>query len=88
VSLIAGALAGIGIIFLLDKLNNTFRSAPQLEQMTGETVLGVIPVVGKRLRRKTVLQRFREKPKSGLAEAVRSLRTSILFSNVDKPPRW
>ena len=87
VSLIAGALAGIGIIFLLDKLNNTFRSAPQLEQMTGETVLGVIPVVGKRLRRKTVLQRFREKPKSGLAEAVRSLRTSILFSNVDKPPK-
>ncbi|MCU4653743.1 polysaccharide biosynthesis tyrosine autokinase [Roseibacterium sp. SDUM158016] len=87
VSLIAGALAGIGIIFLLDKLNNTFRSAPQLEQMTGETVLGVIPVVGKRLRRKTVLQRFREKPKSALAEAVRSLRTSILFSNVDKPPK-
>jgi succinoglycan biosynthesis transport protein ExoP len=49
--------------------------------------LGVIPVVGKRLRRKTVLQRFREKPKSGLAEAVRSLRTSILFSNVDMPPK-
>lgn len=87
VSLIAGALAGFGIIFLLDKLNNTFRSAPQLEQMTGETVLGVLPIIGRRLHRKTVLQRFRDKPKSSLAEAVRSLRTSILFSNVDKPPK-
>jgi capsular exopolysaccharide synthesis family protein len=86
-SLIVGAMAGVGIIFLLDKLNNTFRSAPQLEQMTGETVLGVLPLVGRRLRRKTVLQRFRERPKSGLAEAVRSLRTSILFSNVDTPPK-
>ncbi|MGP1355872.1 GumC family protein [Roseicyclus sp.] len=87
VALIAGALAGMGLIFLLDKLNNTFRSAPQLEQMTGETVLGVLPMVGRRVRRKTVLQRFREKPKSSLAEAVRSLRTSILFSNVDTPPK-
>ncbi len=87
VSLIAGALAGLGIIFLLDRLNNTFRSAPQLEQMTGETVLGMLPIIGRGLRRKAVLQRFRDKPKSSLAEAVRSLRTSILFSNVDKPPK-
>ncbi|MFO7907145.1 MAG: polysaccharide biosynthesis tyrosine autokinase [Pirellulaceae bacterium] len=87
ISAITGVLVGIGIIFLLEKLNNTFRSAPQLEQVTGETVLGVLPIIGQRLRRKTVLQRFREKPKSSLAEAVRSLRTSILFSNVDTPPR-
>ncbi|MFO7904930.1 MAG: polysaccharide biosynthesis tyrosine autokinase, partial [Pirellulaceae bacterium] len=84
---VGGVMAGVGIIFLLEKLNNTFRSAPQLEQLTGETVLGVLPIIGQRLRRKTVLQRFREKPKSSLAEAVRSLRTSILFSNVDTPPR-
>ena len=86
-SLVVGGFAGIGVIFLLDKLNNTFRSAPQLEQMSGETVLGVVPMIGRRMRRKTVLQRFREKPKSALAEAIRSLRTSILFSNVDVPPK-
>jgi len=87
VALIAGALAGIGLIFLLDKLNNTFRAAPHLEEVTGETVLGIVPTVGQRLRRTTVLDRFRNKPKSSLAEAVRSLRTSILFSNVDTPPK-
>ena len=48
VSLIGGVLAAFGIIFLLDRLNNTFRSAPQLEQMTGETVLGVLPIIGDR----------------------------------------
>ena len=87
IALILGAAAGVGLIFLLERLNNTFRSAGQLEELTGATVLGSVPLVGRRLRRKTVLQRFKMKPKSSLAESVRSLRTSILFSNVDKPPR-
>ena len=87
ISTLLGAAAGLGLIFLLDRLNNTFRSANELEEATGTTVLGAIPLVGRRLRRKTVLERFKLKPKSGLAESVRSLRTSILFSNVDRPPR-
>ncbi|MEM9474859.1 MAG: polysaccharide biosynthesis tyrosine autokinase [Pseudomonadota bacterium] len=86
-SLFAGILAGVGLIFLLEKLNNTFRTSQQLEQMTGKTLLGSIPSVGSRIRRTTVVRRFKEKPKSGLSEAIRNLRTSILFSNVDKPPR-
>ncbi|MEM1064755.1 MAG: polysaccharide biosynthesis tyrosine autokinase [Pseudomonadota bacterium] len=86
-STLLGLFAGIGLVFLLDKLNNTFRVAQQVEQITGETVLGMIPAIGRRLRRTTVLKRFKDKPKSSLAEAVRSLRTSILFSNVDTPPK-
>ena len=85
--LLAGGLIGIGIVFLLDKLNNTFRSPTQLEELTHETVLGTIPSIGRRLQRQTVLHRFREKPKSALAESIRNLRTSILFSNVDDPPK-
>lgn len=87
IAVAAGLLMGIGAIFLLEKLNNTLRTPLQLEQITGETVLGTIPTVGAKMRRKSVLKRFRDKPKSSLAEAVRSLRTSILFSNLDSPPR-
>ena len=86
-SVLLGLTAGVGIVFLLDKLNNTFRSPAQLEQMTGEYVLGVLPVLGRRLHRKEVIGYFRDNPKSALAEAVRSLRTSILFSDVDNPPK-
>lgn len=85
--LIAGALVGFGLIFLLEKLNNSFRSSNQLEDMVGLPVLGSVPAVGKRLSRAKVVRRFLDKPKSSLAEAIRSLRTSILFSNVDNPPK-
>jgi len=86
-SVIMGLAAGVGIVFLLDKLNNTFRSPAQLEQMTGAYVLGALPDVGRRLHRKEVISYFRAHPKSALAEAVRSLRTSILFSDIDNPPK-
>lgn len=86
-AVLLGGMLGVGIIFLLDKLNNTFRAPTQLEALTGETMLGTVPAVGRRMRRSDVIRHFRDKPKSALAESVRSLRTSILFSNVDNPPR-
>lgn len=85
--LVAGALIGFGLIFLLEKLNNTYRSTNQLEELTGLPVLGSIPSLGRRMSRTKVVKRFLDKPKSSLAEAVRGLRTSLLFSNVDKPPK-
>ena len=86
ISLLLGGVIGVGIVFLLDKLNNTFRAPNQIEVLTGETVLGVVPAVGRRLHRQDVVRNFRNNPKSSLAESIRSLRTSILFSNVDNPP--
>lgn len=86
-ALALGLALGVGIVFLMDKLNNTFRAPLQVETLTGETVLGTIPAVGRRLHRRDVIRHFRSNPKSSLAESIRSLRTSILFSNVDKPPK-
>lgn len=84
---LAGLMLGIGIVFLLDRLNNTFRSPGQVEQEIGLPVLASIPLVpGTENRRRDILEHFRDKPGSALAEAVRGLRTSILFSNVDRPP--
>lgn len=82
-----GTLAGAAIILLLDRLNNTFRSPVQLEDVTGKTVLATLPALGNRLKRRAIVSHLRDKPGSGLAESVRNLRTSILFSNIDKPPK-
>lgn len=84
---VGGAIVGLMLVFLLEKLNNTFRSPGQVEEITGLGVLSSIPQVGSRLHRKDVIQRLRDKPNSSLAEAIRNLRTSILFSNVDNPPK-
>ena len=82
-----GLLMGVAIAFLRDRLNNTFRSPVQLEELTGEYLLGVLPAIGSRMKRKALIKYMKEKPGSALVEAVRNLRTSILFSNIDNPPK-
>jgi len=82
-----GGLVGLGIVFLLQRLNNTFRAVPQLEESVGLSVLASVPIVKRKMHRRDVIDFFRSKPNSSLAEAVRNLRTSILFSNVDNPPK-
>lgn len=86
-TMVMGGLIGVGIVFLLDFLNNTFRSPIQLEELSGMTVLGTLPSIGSRTKRQAILDHLRAKPNSSLAESVRNLRTSVLLSNVDNPPK-
>jgi succinoglycan biosynthesis transport protein ExoP len=74
-------------VFLLEKLNDTFRSPTDLEGKTGLTVLAAIPSIGKRKRPKQMVSSLLRKPNSALAESIRNMRTSILFSNLDQPPK-
>jgi capsular exopolysaccharide synthesis family protein len=87
---VAGALGGflgIGLVFLREMLNNTFRTPQELEAATGRAVLAAVPAAGRSAERRNVVRQLRDKPGSNLAESVRNLRTSILFSNLDRPPR-
>lgn len=84
---IAGGLIGTGIVFLLESLNNTFRNPDELEAALGKGVLATIPRIGSRMRRGQVLDYLKKKPNSAFAESFRNLRTSILFSNLDSPPK-
>ncbi|MEY8099406.1 GumC family protein [Falsihalocynthiibacter sp. S25ZX9] len=83
---IVGFLFGVALIFLREFRHNNFRSAEELEASTGYTVMGQIPIIPGR-KRKVVLEYLVSKPASAAAEAVRNLRTSVLLSNVDKPPQ-
>lgn len=86
VAALLGVVLGVGIILLRQYLNRGFRTADDLEQATGYTVLGQIPRMPLR-RRRGVLDYLRRKPTSAAAEAIRNLRTSVLLSDVDTPPR-
>jgi len=81
-----GLMLGSGTVLLREARNNSFRSSRELEQHTGYTVMGQIPLIPAR-NRKSVLSYLAEKPTSAAAEAVRNLRTSVLLSNVDTPPK-
>ncbi|SEW42080.1 capsular exopolysaccharide family [Cognatiyoonia koreensis] len=85
-STILGLLVGAAWVLYREARNNSFRTARDLEAFTGYTVMGQIPLIPAR-RRIKVLTYLAEKPTSAAAEAVRNLRTSVMLSNVDNPPK-
>ncbi|MFT3972925.1 MAG: Wzz/FepE/Etk N-terminal domain-containing protein [Amaricoccus sp.] len=84
---LVGLAAGAVLALVLDLLDATFRAPQQVELVTGRPVLATIPSIGTGRSRAEVLARLSERPNSSLAEAVRNLRTSLLHSNLDHPPR-
>ncbi|MEJ6401963.1 GumC family protein [Yoonia sp. 2307UL14-13] len=85
-STILGVMAGAAMVLWREYTQNTFRLAAELEQKTGYPVLGQVPAIASR-RRKKVLKYLQDKPNSAAAEAIRNLRTSLLLSNLDNPPK-
>lgn len=81
-----GMIAGSGLVLLRQILHKGFRTAEALEQHTGTTVLGQIPriPIGGRQR---LIDYLNAKPTSAASEAIRNLRTSVLLSNIDHPPK-
>lgn len=86
VAMLLGGIVGAGFVLLRELSQNTFRTAEDLERRTHATVLGQVPTISAR-RRKNVLKYLREKPTSAAVEAIRNMRTSVLLSNMDRPPQ-
>lgn len=85
-AMLLGLLAGSAVVLMREFLQNTYRSADDLERRTGHTVLGQIPQIPAKTREETIAY-LAAKPTSASAEAIRNLRTSILLSNIDKVPQ-
>lgn len=85
-SMILGVMAGSALVLMREFTQNTYRTAEDLEQGTGISVMGQVPRIPARGRPETVAY-LANKPTSAAAEAVRNLRTSVLLSNIDNPPK-
>lgn len=85
-SALLGMFLGTGFILLREVGNNGFRTVKELEAFTGYTVMGQLPAIPAQTRA-GVLDYIATKPTSAAAEAMRNLRTSVLLSNVDNPPK-
>lgn len=84
-SMILGAMAGTAIVLVRQFMHSDFRTADDLEAVTGLPVMGQIPKMP--ITRGSLIGYLRDKPTSAAAEAIRNLRTSILLSNIDSPPK-
>jgi polysaccharide biosynthesis transport protein len=85
-SLILGAMIGVGIVLLQQFLHRGFRTAEDLERHTHINVMGQIPRIPIS-KRGQLIKYLVDKPTSAASEAVRNLRTSVLLSNIDTPPK-
>ena len=86
IAMLFGVMIGSGLVLLREFRTSTFRTANELEQHTGYTVIGQIPKIPSRHRMDT-LAYLSEKPTSAAAESIRNLRTSLMLSNLDKKPQ-
>src|SRR5919108_500059 len=78
-----GLGAGLGAAYVLERLDDTVRSAEEIERITGLATLGVIPKIG---GDNAVEDEFAD-PRSALCEAYRSLCTSLQFATENGLPK-
>ena len=95
VNLMLGLLCGLGIglllSFMVEALDTNIKTIYDIEERLGLPMLGVVPQVDSKLLSPETFVRDATSPLPGawsrLAEAYRSLRTTILLSRAGTPPQ-
>lgn len=84
--LVGSIFVGLMLVFVIEQLDSGFRSGEEIERATGLPVLGLVPMLtGLSKIGKPPETYILEKPTSAFGEAIRTLHTSILLSDVDEP---
>jgi len=83
-ALFASLAGGIALAFVLEYLDSGFRTVEQLENLTGQPVLGIFPQIeANQTPHKVVV----DQPNSVFGEAVRRIRTALALSSVQGAPK-
>lgn len=86
--LIFSGLIGFLLAFVREQLESGFRTVEQVEDVTGVPAIAMLPrVAGADKPGKAPYDLVIDRPTSSFAEAMRTLRTALLLSDVDRPPR-
>jgi succinoglycan biosynthesis transport protein ExoP len=80
---VVGFLLALGLIFLLEYLDDTLKSADDLSQSLGLTSLGAVSQIkGKRYQDRLIAS---QDPFAPASEAYRMIRSNIQFMSIDRP---
>lgn len=86
--LVLGTFGGIGVAFFLEYLDNTVHDPEEIESRFGVSVLGLVESISKGERGvETGRFVYDESATSAFAEQIKVIRTAILLSSADKPPK-
>ncbi len=82
---LGGLFLGIGLAFVREQLDSTFKNGRMLEEKLSLPLFGVIQAMGKDV--KAVERHYLENKRSVFSESLNHIRTGIMYSNVDDPPQ-
>lgn len=85
IGFILALAAGIGVAVLVEYLDNTVKSAEDIENRYGLTVLGAVLHTKKNEQIENIIP---ENIQSPIAENYRIIRSSLLLSSADQPPQF
>ncbi len=80
-----GLMLSIGLAFLLDHLDNTFKNIEDVENKLGVPVLGVLQKIKSEeaADKHDPIRHFARNKKSVFSEVIRTIRTGVLLSSLD-----
>ena len=87
IALFVGLVGGIGLAFFAEYLDNTVKTADDVEKDVALPSLGLVPELGKTNGKNSRPIITYEDKKSPLSEAYRSIGTYIQFSSAGRPPK-
>ena len=88
-SIMVGLFGGVGLALFFEYLDDTVKSVEDVAKLTDWPFLGNIPDIDKSSGRMKEFEKdilLHKKPKDPVSEAIRSIRTSILFSSTEEHP--
>ena len=83
--MILGLFGGVGLAFFIEYLDNTVKGAKDLEERFDLPVLGSIEEV--RDKKKNIESFITQNPLSPIAESYRLIRSGLLLSSAEHPPK-
>jgi capsular exopolysaccharide synthesis family protein len=83
--LVLGLMGGIGLCFLIEYFDNTIKSPDDIQERFGLPLLGV--VMQQKEKDVAVEMAALEAPESAFVEGYKTIRTSVMLSSADDPPK-
>jgi len=83
--LVLGLFGGIGCAFFIEYLDNTVKSSEEVERRFRVPVLGIVGQVDE--KNKNIETIIIEDPRSPTAECYKSIRSSLMLSSPEHPPK-
>jgi succinoglycan biosynthesis transport protein ExoP len=80
-----GLFGGVGLAFFVEYLDNTVKSPDDVESKLSAPVLGVVTLL--KGRERSIEEIVAKEPQSTFAESYKGIRTAVLLSSADRPPR-